>query len=122
MKASRFGADERKDPLQVLWEDGERVFCKVSRDGAGSDRYAIMPASSPADPPTPESIARLTHEYELRDYLDSAWALRPVELVLDRGRTMMFVEYAGGERLDALIGTSFDIERFLRLALALTAA
>src|SRR5215813_9874747 len=100
MKApSRFGTDERKDRLQVVWEDGERVFCRVSRDNADGDRYAIIPASSAAKRPTRDSIDRLKHEYELRDCLDSAWALRPVELVLDRGRTMLVVEYAGGERL-----------------------
>jgi hypothetical protein len=49
-------------------------------------------------------INRLTHENELKDYLDGAWALRPVELVRERGRTMLVVEYTGGEPLDRLIG------------------
>src|SRR5690242_15083244 len=123
MKASsRLGTYEKSDRLQVLWEDGERAFCKVSRDGDSSVRYAIIPAFSGAEPPTPGSIDRLKHKYEPRDYFDSAWALRPVELLFERGVTMMFVEYAGGERLSALLGAPLDIGGFLRLALALSHA
>ena len=87
---------------------------------------AIGTRSSPSCParehPTLESINRLTHEYELKDYLAADWALRPVELVRERGRTMLVVEYAGGEPLDRLIGEPMEIGRFLRLAVALSAA
>jgi PAS domain S-box-containing protein len=81
-----------------------------------------MPVLSGADHPKLESINRLTHEYELKDYLDAAWSLRPMELVRDRGRTMLVVEYAGGEPLDRLIRQPMEIGRFLRLAAALCAA
>ena len=50
------------------------------------------------------------------------WALRPVELVRERGRTMLVVEYTGGEPLDRLIGQPMEVGRFLRLAVALSAA
>ena len=52
----------------------------------------------------------------------AAWALRPVELVRERGRTMLVVEYTGGEPLDRLIGQPMEVGRFLRLAVALSAA
>jgi serine/threonine protein kinase len=68
------------------------------------------------------AILRLTHEYELKDELDSAWALRPLELVREGGRTMLMLEAPGGEPLDRLIGPPMELERFLRLAVALTAA
>jgi len=121
MKASAlFGAGWEADSLEVLWQDGERVFCKLWRAGAKGERYAFVPVLSGAEHPTRESINRLTHEYELKDYLDRAWALRPVELV--RERTMLVVEYTGGEPLDRLIGQPMEIGQFLRLAVALSAA
>src|SRR6202162_117910 len=123
MKASAlFGAGGGTDSVEVLWEDAERVFCRLWRDDAKGDRHAFIPVLSGAEHPTLESINRLTHEYELKDYLDVAWALRPVELVRDRGRTMLVVEYTGGEPLDRLIRQPMEMGQFLRLAVALSAA
>src|ERR1700693_5377386 len=123
MKASAlFGAGGGTDSVEVLWEDAERVFCRLWRDDAGGDKHAFIPVLSGAEHPTLESINRLTHEYELKDYLDVAWALRPVELVRDRGRTILVVEYTGGEPLDRLISQPMEIGRFLRLGVALSAA
>jgi serine/threonine protein kinase len=71
---------------------------------------------------TQESVNRLVHEYELKDYLDSAWALRPLELVREHGRTLLIVDFAGGVPLDRLIHQPMEIGRFLRLALSLSVA
>src|SRR6516162_1313200 len=108
--------------LEVLWEDDERVFCRRWRDGADGNRHAILAVFSAAEHPTPSSLDRLTHEYGLKDDLDGAWAARPLELVRERGRTMLMLESPGGEPLDRLIGTPMEIGRFLRLAVALSAA
>lgn len=110
----------RNDSIQVLWRDTERVFCRLLRTGAHAHAFVSMLAD--AEHPTPESISRLSREYELKDYLDGAWALRPVELVREHGRTMLFVEYAGGEPLDRLIGEPMEVGRFLPLAVSLSAA
>jgi PAS domain S-box-containing protein len=121
MKASAFFGDGTEyDSLEVLWEDAERVFCKLRRDDA--EGYAFAPVLSGAEHPTLESINRLTHEYELKDYLDAAWALRPVALERDRGHTMLVVEYTGGEPLDRIIRQPMEIARFLQIAAALAAA
>jgi serine/threonine protein kinase len=48
--------------------------------------------------------------------------VRPVELVRERGLTMLVVEYSGGQPLDRLIGEPMEIGRFLRIATALTSA
>jgi PAS domain S-box-containing protein len=109
------------DSLEVLWEDTERIFCKLSQKEAEGPRYAFVPVLAGAAHPTLESINRLTHEYQLRDHLDAAWSLRPVELVRDRG-AMLIVEYAGGEPLDRLIRKPMEIGGFLRLAVGLSAA
>src|SRR4051794_13072655 len=81
MKASVvFGAGWEKDSVEVLWQDAGRAFCRLSRDGAEGDRHAFIPVLSGGEHPTLESINRLTHEYEIREYVDCAWALRPMEL------------------------------------------
>ena len=87
-----------------------------------SETHAFIPIPSGAEHPTLESVNRLTHEYELREYLDAAWALRPVELVRERGQTMLVVEYTGGEPLDRLVRQPMEIGQFLRLAVALSGA
>lgn len=112
------GAGWEGDCVDVLWQDADCVFCRLRCDDAEGNRHAFVPT---AEHPTLESIKRLTHEYELRDYLDSAWALRPVELVRERGRMMLVVQYVGGEPLDRLIGQPMEIGQFLRLAVALSA-
>lgn len=102
----------------ILWRDTERVFCKLRQ----KDKHAYLPASTGFERPTLESISRLTHEYELKDHLDSAWALRPLELVHEHGRTMLVVEYTAGEPLDQLIHQPLEIGRFLQIAVALCSA
>jgi serine/threonine protein kinase len=115
MKASAlFGAGWDNDSLEVLWRDTGRVFCRLWRDDAERD--------SGAEHPTPESANRLTHEYELQRYLDSAWALRPLELLRERGQTMLVVDYTGGEPLDRLVPQPMEIGAFLGIAAALSGA
>ena len=90
--------------LQVLGEDGERVFCRGWRDGADGTRQGVLVVLPAAEHPTPSTLDRLAHEYGLKDELDGAWAVRPLELVRDRGRTMLVLEDPGGEPLDRLLG------------------
>ncbi|MGH8139279.1 MAG: trifunctional serine/threonine-protein kinase/ATP-binding protein/sensor histidine kinase [Steroidobacteraceae bacterium] len=116
------GASREGDLLEVLWEDAERVFCRLSRNDAEGHRHAFIPAVVGAEHPTLESINRLAHEYELKDYLDGAWALRPLEFFREGGRAMLVVEYTGGEPLDRLIPKPMEIGSFLRVAGSLAAA
>src|SRR5262245_28118392 len=106
---------------QVLWEDGERVFRRGWRldDNGKRAVLLVMPA---ADQPSRSSLDRLTHEYELKDELDRAWAVRPLELVRDAGRTMLVLEDADGEPLDRLLGAPRQVGRFLQLAIGLAVA
>jgi len=77
--SSRFGS-HWDSGLQVLWEDGELIFCRGDShvDGNGTAVLAVLPA---AEHPTRAALDRLTHEYGLRDDLDDGWAARPLELV-----------------------------------------
>ena len=114
------GAGWEDDSLEVLWRDADRAFCRLWRNDA--ETHAFIPIPSGTEHPTLASINRLTHENELKDHLDDEWALRPVELVRERGRTMLVVEYTGGEPLVRLVGQPMEIGGFLRLAVALSAA
>ena len=95
--------DREGSPLQILWEDGERIFCRTWRDGADGHLLGAIAVVPAEEHPTPRSIDRLRHEYELKDHLDSAWAARPLDLVRDAGRTMLVLQDSGGEPLERLL-------------------
>src|SRR5215470_5030085 len=107
---------------QVLWEDGERVYHRGWRLDDDGERRAVLVVAPAADHPSRSSLDRLTHEYELKDELDTAWAVRPLDLVRDTGRTMLVLEDSGGEPVDRLLGLPMEVGRFLRLAIAVTSA
>ena len=107
---------------QVLWEDGERVFSRGWRLDDNGNRLAVLLVTPAADHPSRSRLDRLTHEYELKDELDSAWAARPLALMRDAGRTVLVLDDLGGEPLDRLLGGPMEIGRFLRLAVAVTSA
>jgi serine/threonine protein kinase len=79
----------------------------------------VLPA---AEHPTPATLDRLAREYGLKDELDGAWALRPLELVRERGRTMLVLEDTRSEPLERLLGPPMEVRSFLRLAIAIAAA
>ena len=71
---------------------------------------------------TPNGLDRLAREYELAEYLDRSWALRPLKLARENGQTTLIFEDPGGELLSQLLGSPMVIERFLHLAIGITAA
>src|ERR1700754_1102135 len=107
---------------QVLWEDGERVFSRGWRLDDNGNRLAVLLVAPAADHPSRTRLDRLTHEYELKDELDGAWAARPLALMRDTGRTLLVLDDLGGEPLDRLLGGPMEVGRFLRLAIAVTSA
>ncbi|MBV9428123.1 MAG: AAA family ATPase [Bradyrhizobiaceae bacterium] len=106
---------------EVLWEDGERVFRRGWRLDDDGKRCAVLMVAPAAEHPSRSSLDRLTHEYKLKDELDRAWAVRPLDLVRDAGRTTLVLQDAGGEPLDAWSGIPVEMGRFLRLAVAVAA-
>jgi PAS domain S-box-containing protein len=106
--------------LQVLWEDGERVFCRGDSRGNGTTSVlAVLPA---AEHPASAVLDRLAHEYELRDELDAEWAAKPLEFVREQRQAILLLQDPGGEPLDHLIGRPMGLDVFLRLAVALSVA
>src|SRR6266850_1883731 len=118
--SSWFGADGDSS-LKILWEDGERVFCR--REGhADGYRPAVLAVLPAAEHPTPATLDRLAHEYGLKEELDGTWAVRPLELIREGGRTMLVLEDPGGEPLERLLGAPLETDHFLRLAIDITVA
>ncbi len=103
-----------------MWEDGERVIGRARRaEGAREWVLVVAPA---AERPSPGCLERLAHEYALKDELDASWSARPLELRREGGQTLLVLEDAGGEPLERLLGAPMAVERFLRLAIAISAA
>ena len=119
--STQFSADGDRN-FQVLWEDGDRVFCRAWRQDADGSRHVVLAVLPAAEHPTTATLDRLAHEYGLKDALDGAWAVRPLELVRDRGRTMLVLEDSGGEPLDRLLGAPMEVGRFLHLAIGIAVA
>src|SRR5262249_775403 len=86
------------------------------------DRDAVLEVLLVSEHPTLGSLNRLTHEYELRDDLDDAWAARPMGLVCERGEPILVLKDPGGEPLNRLIGPRMEVATLLSLAVALSAA
>ncbi|MGO8655684.1 serine/threonine-protein kinase PknK, partial [Rhizobium ruizarguesonis] len=108
--------------MEVFWEDGERVLHRERRRGADGKWNPVLVVLSTLEYPTPSSLGRLDHEYALKDELDIAWAVRPLELVREGGRTMLVLEDPGGEPLAGRLGTAMETELFLRLGSGIAAA
>ena len=108
--------------LQPLWDDGERLYCRTWRNNAEGDQQALLAVLPATEHPAPATFRRLAHEFALKDYLDGAWAARPLELVRSGGRTLLLLESQSTSTLDSLLGEPLELGTFLRLASAITHA
>jgi serine/threonine protein kinase len=112
-------ATNSDDRLGVLWDDGERVFCRERRLNAAGDLTNVLTISLSPEHPTVAGLDRLIHEYTLKDELDGPWAVRPLELIRERGQTILVLEDTASEPLKQLLGAPMEAARFLRLAIAI---
>ncbi|MCP3395066.1 AAA family ATPase [Bradyrhizobium sp. CCGB12] len=108
--------------LELLWDDGERIFCRELRRDADGNVNSVLIVRAAAEHPPAAFLDRLAHEYALRDELDRTWAVRPLELIRDSGRALLILEDPSSEPLERQLGTPMKLDRFLRLALAITTA
>jgi len=118
---SRFSANGMGG-LEILSEDSGLVFCRGWREGAGGGRKDVLIVLPASESPAPTTLGGLAHQYSFKDELDSRWAVRPLEVVRDRGRTILVLEDPGGELLNGLLGVPMDVGRFLRIAVGVAAA
>lgn len=105
--------------LQILWDDGERVFCREQRMDDGGGKQSILIARPATEQPLLASLDRLAHEFGLKDELDGAWAVQPRALVREGGRTVLVLDDPGGEPLARQLGRPMETGIFLRLAICI---
>ena len=98
------------------------MFCRIRRSGTDGNCRSVLAVRPFAERPHPTLIGRLAHEYGLRDELDSAWALRPLELLSEGGRPLLVLEDPGGEPLERQLQAPIQVGTFLRLAVHITTA
>jgi PAS domain S-box-containing protein len=98
------------------------VLCRGWRADGDGGQSAVLVALLAEECPPPAALNRLAHEFELKDALDAAWAVRPLALSRQRGRTALLLEDPGGEPLERLIGAPMETGLFLRLAIGIVAA
>jgi PAS domain S-box-containing protein len=105
--------------FEKLREDGEiAVFRGRWPDDSGS----VLLLAAASEHPTPSSINRIKHAYSLRNELDSAWAVRPLELLNPHGIPALLLDDPGGDFLDEVLRRSLSLEELLRLAIAICRA
>src|SRR3984957_6020387 len=100
--------------LHLAWEDGDRLFYRGWRDDANHQQpvLVVLPA---INPPALDSLKRLSHEFELKNELaDDSWAVRPLEMLREHGRTMLVLSDPGGEPLHRLHATAMEVQSFVR--------
>jgi hypothetical protein len=118
-KEARAVTTSSGDVPEILWEDGELVLSRRVSDGEALPLLVAMPSSAQ---PSAETLARLQHAYALQEELDPAWAARPLRLEPRHGRLTLLSEDPGGEPLLKLMGRSWAIAPFLRLAIGIATA
>jgi putative ribosome biogenesis GTPase RsgA len=84
--------------------DSDRIFCRGWHRDADGKRNAVRAVLPAAEHPSPASLDCLTREYDLKDELEGAWALLPLEPASEHGRTMLLLKDPGGEPLERLLG------------------
>ncbi|WP_460141940.1 trifunctional serine/threonine-protein kinase/ATP-binding protein/sensor histidine kinase [Pseudomonas sp. S2_E01] len=107
--------------MQILWNDGERTFCRASGSGGQNGRPLLI-ARPTAEQPPPACLGRFAHEFALKDELDSTWALRPLEMVRENGQVYLLLEDPGGTPLLQLLNAPMDTATFLHLSISIAQA
>src|ERR1700689_5919077 len=86
----------------------------------------VLAIALTAEPPSPQSLRRLEHEYSLAAELDPAWAAKPLALSRHEGRTILVLNDPGGEPLDRILerghGQPLDVTCVLRIAIGFATA
>jgi PAS domain S-box-containing protein len=112
-------SDSEHRPLEPLWEDGERLYCKTWWNNAEGVRHELMAVLPASESPASATINRFAHEFALKDYLDDDWAVRPLEFVQTGGRTLLLLDFRSASTLESSLGKALELGKFLRLAPAI---
>src|SRR6266436_3737107 len=85
--------------LEPLRQDGEFILYRGLRQSQTGESLSSTLALSPVmERPSPGSLRKLEHEFSLKEDLDPAWAVRPLALTQNQGRTMLLLEDPGDRK------------------------
>jgi len=107
--------------MQVIWDDGERIFSRQPRTKAGNN-VNVLVARPVAEQPLLACLDRLAHEFGLKDELNGAWAVQPLEMVREAGQMQLVLADPGGKPLVQLLAAPMDTATFLSLAISIAMA
>ena len=105
--------------FEVLRQDEHFILYRGRSTSASSQVLLRSPTSRH---PTPQNLKRLERAYSLKEELDPAWAVRPIEFANHWDRLVLVMEDPGGVPLDQLLGQPLDLAFFLRKAISLSSA
>jgi len=109
--------------LETLRQDGEFILYRGLRQTkAETSPPSILALSPVMERPAPATIKKIEHQFSLKDEVDPGWAIRPVVLTQQQGRSMLLFEDPNGEPLDRLLRRPMELRKFLRCAIGLAAA
>ena len=121
MNTENTPADYSQCVLEVLRDDEEFILYR-GRNPNHLGPASVLLLATASTHPTSETLAKLEHEYSLKDELDSAWAIRPQAISEQRGRAMLVLEDPGGEILERFLPEPLELTQFLRFAAGLAAS
>jgi hypothetical protein len=107
--------------LEPLNEDRGRILYRGVHASPTDPLPRVLVVAPAGEYSSPETLARVEHEYSLAADLDPQWAVRPLALARLRGRTVLVLDDPGGEPLDRL-GKPMAVGAFLRLAIGIAHA
>ena len=105
--------------FEVLRQD-EHFILYRGRSTNGSAQVLLR--SSTSQHPTPQNLKQLERAYSLKEELDPARAVRPIEFANLWDRLVLVMEDPGGVPLDQLLGQPLDLAFSLRIAISLSSA
>lgn len=109
--------------LEMLRQDGEFILYRcLSQNETDATPPSVLALSPVLERPAPATIKKIEHEFSLKGELNPAWAVRPIDVTQQQGRTMLLFEDPKGEPLDRLLNGPTELKQFLRCGIALAAA
>ena len=106
--------------LNRLRDDGEFILSRARPNQI--ELPSVLLLAPAATRPRPETLEKIDHEYSLRSELDSAWAVRPLNLSDQDTQMTLVLEDPGGETLDGFLSGPMELTQFLGCAVGLATA
>lgn len=109
-----------ENAIDFVWKGEDRQLYRGTSHDRERSRTSVLKVVLPDHAARKEGVDRLGHEFSLRAYLHSRWAVEPMEFLRDAG--ILYLRDPGGTLLSQWIGEHLDLKAFLRIAVALADA